>query len=372
MLLIIALFLIVLLIISMFIKYVRKNKDFRDAIKSKSGRPLFILLVITIISFLAAIIVTLEYTVEDLFTNSNVIAGEYFTMVSSITICYRLGRLSMTSLFLFCLHISLKGSAMEISTKKIIYPLALCIVLSFITGSISSILSLCNVSDAFAGPTDTVAALRCVAFSMDLVVNALILYLFIHKLWNITMMGANELTISKELTMKDVHSVTIQRKIRESAKINPQQIAFLRTMTKNTNLAIWGIVSSLIPETLLVTAAWTMTGDKPDVDGLIISVFFRVDGVINSFCAYLLFSYAKDDYRRLCRYCDGCLSRCCTVLVQKRIARSQIHEFEKMHDQQIKSQQMKTLSPRLIQRESDAQIVTDEANHVGKQSGTNL
>ena len=107
-LLIIALFLITLLIISMVIKYVRKNKDFRGAIKSKSGRPLLILLAITITAFLVAIIVTLEYTVEDLFTNSTAIAGEYFTMVSAVTICYRVGRLSMTSLFLFRLHISFK------------------------------------------------------------------------------------------------------------------------------------------------------------------------------------------------------------------------------------------------------------------------
>ena len=256
---------------------------------------------------------------------------------------------------------------MEISTKKIIYPLALCIMLSFMTGSISSILSLCRVSDAFEGPTHTVAALRCVAFSVDFLTNFFILYLFIHKLWMITMMGANELTISKELTMKNVDSITIQNKIRESAKINPQQITFLRTMTKNTNLAIWGIVSSLIPETVLVTAAWTMSGDKPDVDGLIISVIFVVDGVINSFCAYLLFSYAKEEYRRFCGYCDKRLARCCTFLVQKRIARSQIHEFERMHKQQMqKSQQMKTLSPRLIEKENDG------SNHGAKQSETNL
>ena len=226
--LIVALLLILLLTVSMVIKLFRKNQALRDAMKSESGRSLLILLTITITAFLTGNILVLEYTVEDLFTNTVRVAGEYFTMVSWVTICYRVGRLSMTSLFLFRLYVSFKGSAMEISTKKIIYPLACCMVLSFIVGSISSVFSLAKVSDTFYGPTDTVAALRCAAFAIDVISNALILYLFIHKLWAITMMGSSELTLTKELTMKQVDSVTIQNRIKATSTINPQQRAFLR------------------------------------------------------------------------------------------------------------------------------------------------
>ena len=122
-----------------------------------------------------------------------------------------------------------------------------------------------------------------------------------------------------------------------------------------------------------MTAAWSMDSDEPEVDGLLISVLFVVDGVINSLCAYLLFSYAKAEYQCLCRCCDQCLSRCCASLVQKCIARSQIHEFESMHAQQMqKSQQMKNLSPRLINAKDEEQVSAETVVRVAGRPEVNV
>eukprot|EP01084_Bolivina_argentea_P062513 114331_1 len=315
---IVALYMSILVILLLFImlitKYVNKNELLCEQIASKQGRLMFIIYIFILIAFLSSNIYTSIVPSSDLFKNdlNNHDMQKYLQLITDIRLCYRIGRTFRLIFFIFRLNLCFKDSFVE-CTKKSLYTLSIFVAISIMLGILSYITATipCTATQSvinkfkFYGQWFVVAAIL-----IDIMITIVLLGLFVNKLRMVTI-NISETNIQAS-DIKDAN----MNKLREKSQLNTDQLSFMSTITKNTNLAIWCLLSSIIPETY-----WMIQSSIYYPDPLLFLLLLSLDGMLNCLCIYLIFAYTKYEYNILCKYCDLLVSKCCIKCTQKAITK---------------------------------------------------
>mmetsp|Transcript_44158 Transcript_44158/g.39401 ORF Transcript_44158/g.39401 Transcript_44158/m.39401 type:complete len:141 (-) Transcript_44158:93-515(-) len=136
-----------------------------------------------------------------------------------------------------------------------------------------------------------------------------------------------------------------------------QQLKMMGAIIKNTNLAIIGILSSFTPEIYAVVNDIASDSQGPPGDPVVLSVILAIDGLVNCFCVYFCFHFAKEEYSKCCKYSHKCVSSICNRLAQ----RSMKKKLEKDILQSQRNDQLVMEKHIHIQHDSTAIEVTTPA-----------
>ena len=144
----------------------------------------------------------------------------------------------------------------------------------------------------------------------------------------------SEFRVSRSVIYKSSPHV-MKAQIKQAADLNTIQMNMMNTIVKNTVLAIWGIFSSLIPETFAIIALCLEDSDTQNesfvgVDPILFCLLLAVDGTINCYCVFLSFIYAKSEYDAVCKCCDSCLANTFIKCAKRSIEKEIAHEIEEV------------------------------------------
>ena len=126
--------------------------------------------------------------------------------------------------------------------------------------------------------------------------NIIILWLFLRGIWNAVI--ASNIDVTNDTLMK-------------------QRQNSLEFIVKNTNLAIWGLTSSMFVHLYgILIQPYVMNED------LAYHTAMALDGAINIICIYLIFRFCDWDYGIICKCCDQCLGIFCKYFTEKSLMKN--------------------------------------------------
>ena len=278
-----------MVIILFIIKWIRRDKQLLTQSKNKVGKTFLIMFIaMTLCFFSGDIIILLGDGAE----------GMYILTQSFI---YRFSRGMMSIFFLLRLKLCFTGSVLEISNKR--FGAILCvIILSFLIWLIGFALILSADGDKKAERremTQLSKDFEIISWAIDCIVNIVILWLFLRGIWKTALPS----------TM-DISTMTSNNKL----ELDNHQLNFMKFIIKNSNLAIWGLISSMFPQIYgLLVSAQIVSNDVKYYSAL------AMDGAVNIVCMYLIFKFCEREYGIICRCCDKCLGKCCIYFAMRKL-----------------------------------------------------
>ena len=288
---------IVIITILFIIKWLRKDKQLLKQSKNAAGKTFLIMFTVLIICFLTGDILVLFTT--DGYLN--------FVLEQTSGFVYRFGRGLMSLFFLLRLKLCFTGSTIEISLKKF-YAVFTIIMLSYMVW----LIGFGFLMSADHGNHKEILAMHAfykhfenVSWIIDSIVNVVILLLFMRGIWKTAIPSNLDIT-NNELTKS--------------------QMRFLNFICKNTNLAIWGLTSSMFPQ-LYGRLIFSL---RVVPNNLSYHTTIAIDGAINIVCIYLIFRFCDKEYKKICKCCNQCLSKCCIFFAKNsltKIAERRVREL---------------------------------------------
>ena len=277
---------IVIILILFIMKWIRKYKTLFTETKNRTEQMFLVMFVNLVVVFLIGDIVML-LTIHD--SHNNFVIGQISAFF------YRFGRAMMSLFFLFRLKLCFSGSVLEISTNMFYAVLAV-IIISYIIWLMGFVFTI-DADPENVEMQELYKDFEFASWIIDCVVNIIILWLFLRGIWR---------------------AIITSNANRTNDTLTKQRQSSLNFIVKNTNLAIWGLTSSMFPQLY-----GRLVQSHVISDDLTYHTAMAVDGTINIICIHLIFRFCEWDYGIICKCCHQCLGKFCKHFAEKSLIKNQ-------------------------------------------------